>query len=91
MTNSEILIVLKTDLQISVNHYDNYLEKLIHAATAAIKNEGINLKEDIADGMLVEQYAAHLFRKRKENEFSMPRSLRWQLNNRLFKEKAGAV
>lgn len=41
------------------------------------------------DGALIEMYAAFLFRKRRETELAMPRMLRWQLNNRLFSQKAG--
>ena len=42
------------------------------------------------DALLVEMYAAYLYRKRKEQQNEMPRMLRWALNNRLFSEK-GAV
>lgn len=63
---------------------------LIDLAEAAITREGITL--DIAgsveDGMLVESYAAFLYRKRQSDDVKMPRSLRYLLNNRLFSEKA---
>ncbi len=39
--------------------------------------------------MLVEQYAAYLYRKRKDEKAAMPRMLRYMLNNRLFRQKAG--
>ena len=89
MTKEEILFILKTDLQICANSYNNYLEKLIETATAAIEKEGIKLSETIEDGMLVEMYAAYLYIKRREENAAMPRMLRWQLNNRLFSQKAG--
>lgn len=87
MADDVILMVLKTDLQISAEAYDEYLKNIIAAASAAIENEGIKLEDTIEDGMLVEQYAAFLFRKRKEDNVAMPRYLRWQLNNRLFSQK----
>ena len=113
MDKSAILMILKTDLQISVPVYDSYLNTLIDLAIAAIVKEGIDLFGDSSvtamtgtaiigetqtgiseffsaeDGMLIEMYAAFLFRKRRETELAMPRMLRWQLNNRLFSQKAG--
>lgn len=63
------------------------LGNIIDVAKAAIKREGINLTDSIDDGMLVESYAAFLYRKRREDAISMPRSLRYLLNNRLISEK----
>lgn len=88
MTKEDILIILKTDLQICVKNYDVYLNSIIEAAAVAIRKEGIILSDNTEDGMLVEMYAAYLYRKRKEENTAMPRMLRWQLNNRLFSQKA---
>lgn len=91
MTEKEILEILKMDLQISAAQYESYLLKLISRAKDAITEEGIVLKDDsIADGMLVETYAAYLYRKRKGENTAMPRSLRYALNNRLFSQKGSA-
>lgn len=87
MTKADILTILKTDLEISGTSRDTMLENIIDAATAAIKREGITLGETTDDGMLIECYAAFLYRKRREDVVSMPRSLRYMLNNRLFSEK----
>ena len=87
MTDSEILTILKTDLNISVNSRDQYLTQLITAGKEFIKTEGIILTDSLGDGMLVEMYAAYLFRKRNENQDAMPRYLRWALNNRLFSQE----
>ncbi len=98
LTDNEILIVLKVDLQISATQLDEYLKKLIVLAKAAIQDEGIkfdvteNTTEEtpdytVQDGMLIEMYAAHLYRKRRETENAMPRMLRFELNNRLFRQK----
>jgi hypothetical protein len=89
LTNELIRETLKTDLQISVSQYDDYLDKLIELAQDAISKEGITLDDSTEDGMLVEVYAAHLYRKRREDS-PMPRMLRYMLNNRLFSQKAGA-
>ena len=86
MDNSTILTILKTDLQISVDAYDNLLENYIKLAKKAIETEGIILTESAEDGMLVESYAAWLARKRKDN-VPMSRMLRYMLNNRLLSEK----
>lgn len=87
MTNNEILVPLKIDLQISSASLDGYLLKLVETAKDFIGTEGITLRDDVPDGMLVEMYAAYLYRHRREN-VPMPRSLRYALNNRLFTEKA---
>lgn len=86
MDNSTILTILKTDLQISVDAYDNLLENYIKLAKKAIETEGIILTESAEDGMLVESYAAWLARKRKDN-VPMSRMLRYMLNNRLLSQK----
>lgn len=84
MTNAEILTLLKIDLQISSTRLDTYLSTLIETARAFIAKEGVTLNESVEDGMLVEMYAAYLYRKRREENVSMPRMLRWALNNRLL-------
>ena len=90
MGDLEILAILKIDLQISVNVLDEYLIFLISSAKEFISKEGITLTASQDDALLVEMYAAYLYRKRKEQQNEMPRMLRWALNNRLFSEK-GAV
>lgn len=89
MTDEEILTVLKVDLQISTDKMDTYLAKAIQAAKSYIATEGIVLNCSAGDGMLVEMYAAYLYRRRREENVSMPRMLRWAINNRLFSQKAG--
>lgn len=90
MTNHEILADLKIDLQISTDAMDKFLCKRIDEARVAIKIEGITIDpESVADGELVEMYAAYLYRHRREN-VPMPRMLRYALNNRLMHEKGKA-
>lgn len=84
MTNAEILTLLKIDLQISATSLDTYLSTLIDAARAFITKEGVTLNDSAEDGMLVEMYAAYMYRKRRDENASMPRMLRWALNNRLL-------
>ena len=90
MSEQDILKILKIDLQISVSALDEYLLFLITSAKKFILKEGIALTNSQDDAVLVEMYAAYLYRKRKEQQNEMPRMLRWALNNRLFSEK-GAV
>lgn len=86
MGKKEITKILKVDLGISTEAYDKYLENVIESAKAAITREGIKLRNNTEDGMLIEMYAAYLYRKRKDGA-EMPRQLRWLLNNRLFSQK----
>ena len=88
MTDADILTILKTDLMVSSSALDTYLQTLIASAKDYISTEGITLADSQSDGMLIEMYAAYLYRRRREVQ--MPRMLRWALNNRLFSEK-GAV
>ena len=92
MKKEDILRMLKIDLGISANVYDKYLINLIELSKTAIQEEGIVLHEEngentIEDGMLIQMYGAYLYRKRREEIASMPRSLRYALNNRLFSQK----
>lgn len=88
MNDTTILEMLKVDLGISTNAYDERLSQYITSAKDYITREGITLdNEKISDMNLVVMYAAWLWRKRDTTE-AMPRMLRWNLNNRLFYEKA---
>ena len=89
MTNAEILTILKVDLQISATTLDAYLLNLISAAKEYIEMEGVSLGESTGDALLVEMYAAYLYRRRREENVEMPRMLRWALNNRLIEEAGG--
>lgn len=89
MDNTTILSILKQDLGISVNlleEREKYLENYIVLSRAAITREGIDIRDNIEDGMLVEMYAAYLYRNRKEDG-PMPRMLRLALNNRKLSRK----
>lgn len=90
MDRESILKILKTDLEISGPSRDEMLGNMIDLAKAAIEREGITLNDSVDDGMLIENYAAFLYRKRREDVVAMPRSLRYLLNNRLFSEKGGS-
>lgn len=88
MNDTTILEMLKVDLGISTNAYDERLSQYITSAKDYITREGITLDNEIISDMnLVVMYAAWLWRKRDTTE-AMPRMLRWNLNNRLFYEKA---
>lgn len=93
MQREDVLSMLKMDLQISASQYDEYLMNMIRLAEKEIKKEGIVIEESetsgfsIEDGMLIQMYAAYLYRKRKEQVVAMPRSLRYMLNNTLFSQK----
>lgn len=90
LTDEDILEILKVDLQVSSSALDLYLLVLITSARSYITQEGITLTDTAQDAMLVEMYAAYLYRRRREENVQMPRMLRWALNNRLFGQKGAA-
>ena len=67
---------------------DEYLTALVESAARQVEREGVTLEETTDDESTVAMYAAYLYRKRAEDEGSMPRMLRYRLNNRLFAQKA---
>lgn len=87
LADADILAILKMDIQVSSTALDTYLNALISSAKDYISDEGIILTGSESDGMLVEMYAAYLYRRRREENVQMPRMLRWALNNRLFSQK----
>lgn len=87
MNETTMLEMLKVDLGISTNAYDQRLAQYLTSAQTYIKREGITLDDEkMSDMNLVVMYAAWLWSKRDKNS-AMPRMLRWNLNNRLFEEK----
>lgn len=92
MDEAAKLLVLKQDLQMLTSANDDFLKTLMKLAASEIETEGITLTEgNIESDMAVIQYAAYLFRKRAGTDASMPRYLRWQLNNMLFSQKGKAT
>lgn len=89
MTTDDMLMLVKLNLSLTTSGYDNYLGGLIEAAQGMIAREGITLTDSAEDSQLVVMYASYLFRKRAEDNPSMPRMLRYALNNRLFAQKIG--
>lgn len=83
MSDETKLQMLKIDLGITTDIYNTRLSQYLTAATAEIEREGVALTDSVADGNLVIQYAAWMWRKRDTGE-GMPRMIRWQINNRLF-------
>lgn len=86
MNDALILKLLKIDLGISATQIDEFLEDRITAAKNAIKDEGIKLEGLDSAESLVEMYAAHLYRTRKDPESKLPRNLRWMMNNILMNQ-----
>ena len=91
MTDAEIVALIKIDLGIASTTKDALLEHLEKTAKRNIETEGITLAlNDIADCDLVRMYTVYLFQKRSADDTSMPRMLRYALNQRLIADK-GAV
>lgn len=92
MTDAQITAILaslKVDLGImSTTAYDTRLTEIIKSSYQMIVAEGATLDvSKLADAQLVVMYSAWTWRRRDTGE-GMPRMLRWQLNNRIFGEKA---
>ena len=92
-----LLTMLKYNLEIITDYMDAdaksqkdaQLGYYIDSAVAFIEREGITLDyENIGDLMLITMYAQFLYDKRMNGVSVMPRALRYNLNNRLFQEKA---
>lgn len=79
-----ILTALKIDLGITTSAYDERLTQYIEAAKKEITREGITLKDEDDDHLVI-MYAAWLWRRR-DSGAGMPRMIRWALNNRVFAE-----
>lgn len=91
--DNTLLTMLKTDLGIlSTTLYDERLTSYLSSAMEAIRQEGATTISPSAplDAQLIVMYAAWTWRKRDSME-GMPRMLRYALNNRVMKEKAGGV
>jgi len=103
MSNDVILTMLKAGLELITEYMDEEskaakeleLTQYIQTAEKFIEREGISLVDNVEDQMLVSMYAMWLYDKRKTTGSkytsyyiqNMPRMLRYNLNNRLFKEK----
>ena len=92
---NELLTRLKIDLGIiNSTVYDSRLMSLLNVAKNEIEREGVSLNvENVDDGELIVDYARFMWLSRRgENpETTIPRSLRWRINNRLFgKERKSA-
>ena len=91
MKEAEKLLILKRDLQLRTSSNDEYLSFLLSGAKKLIEQAGITLIDGDANCDMVQiQYAAYLFRRRGGEETSMPRFLRYELNNLLFSQKGRA-
>lgn len=90
MTDDQMLVILKQDLQMITKSNDDYLKMLLEMSESLIKREGIAPEDTIEYAGIKIQYAAYLFRKRAGADTVMPRFLRWEMNNMLFSQKAKA-
>lgn len=90
MTDTDLLTMLRADLQNPPGLVNDYLNFLINSSKEQIAEKGITL--DISsneDCHLIIMYASWLYRKRNSND-GMPHMLRYALHSRLVHEK-GAV
>ncbi|CVI72334.1 hypothetical protein NDGK_02525 [Clostridiales bacterium CHKCI001] len=87
MDENSKLSILKKDLQKITDADDDYLKFLLQCGRKAMEREGIKINEDLECDMIQIHYAAYLFRKRASPDTTMPRFLRYDLNNLLFSQK----
>lgn len=90
MITADLLAMLKVDLGITANAYNDRLTEHLQAASADMSREGVQLEDTVEDNQLIVQYAAWLWRSRESGD-AMPRMLRYRLNNRIFSQKMRAA
>ena len=89
MTDTELLTMLRNDLQNPPGLLNDYLSFLINSSKDQIEDKGITLNlGSNEDCHLIIMYASWLYRKRNSND-GMPRMLRYALHSRLIHEKGG--
>lgn len=89
MTDSDLLTMLRNDLQNPPGLLNDYLNFLINSSKDQIEDKGITLNlGSNEDCHLIIMYASWLYRKRNSND-GMPRMLRYALHSRLVHEKGG--
>lgn len=89
MTDTDLLTMLRTDLQNPPGLLNEYLSFLINSSKEQIEEKGITLNsESNEDCHLIIMYASWLYRKRNSND-GMPRMLKYALHSRLVHEKGG--
>lgn len=86
MNTEELVGMLKVDLGITTNAYDDRLAVYIESARVEIIRQGASLGSSVSDMQLVVMYAAWLWRRRDTGD-GMPRMLRYALNNKIFAGK----
>lgn len=88
--NAETLLpLMKIDLGISSDAFDERLLGKLQAAIERIQNEGCTLTDSESDRDLVLMYAEWLWRERVTGA-PMPRMIRYALNNRVLGPRAAA-
>ena len=89
MTDTDLLTMLRNDLQNPPGLVNDYLNFLINSSKEQIAEKGITLNlGSNEDCHLIIMYASWLYRKRNSND-GMPRMLRYALHSRLVHEKGG--
>lgn len=89
MTDTDLLTMLRNDLQNPPGLLNDYLSFLINSSKDQIEDKGITLNlGSNEDCHLIIMYASWLYRKRNSND-GMPRMLRYALHSRLVHEKGG--
>ena len=93
MDDQSRLALLKANVSaIGSTIYDDLFLSLLNSAKSMIEREGITLDlEDAEDNNLIVGYATWLFQQRDDPSMSMPRWLRYNLNNKVLHQKAVSI
>lgn len=87
MTDAELLILFKLQIQILTDALDEYLTQVLNARMGMIRREGIVADMSSAEYVqILLMQAAYLYNKRDTGE-GEPRALRFAKNNLLFSQK----
>lgn len=88
MDDVEKLEILKLNLQRTGTKLDPLLRQMLQQAATHLTQAGVTLREkDPGDDGLQIDYAAYLYRRRADPKMELPKSLKWDITNRLLSEK----
>lgn len=93
-TNEKILDLLKIDLG-ELNPTiprKQFMLTVIETARAEVERQGITIDEtSLSDAMLIEQYAAEMYRKRAQDNPRYSTMTKYRTHNRLLSEKGRTI
>lgn len=78
-----MLSMLKVDLGLTTDAYDERLTQYLASAAAMLSREGVKLTDGEAEDMQLQVMYARWLWNRRDGMEGMPRMLRWHINQRV--------